>query len=1057
MPMMLKHSTKSVLRSPLKSILFVLLLSAAILFVSLGSSMLYSADRMLQQADEQFTTVISLKYGGLHDERGAWADEAFQETIADLDIQALLDHPAVLAMDTEREIFAYAGDDTDIVQKASPFAYINIFTFSPRYFADDETWVVMSHDSLFGDEVGELILVKVNPLTKDGELIPEFIPGHEYLGAALITYVNNTRVATFIKASDLTNHTLGVLDSAPEVIDITDSPDYFDSEYGDMWDLLIQSIRIIDESFSVTVSSYLPIMAAFHQNQTWLTDGAFEINEGTAETVDQDVCYISDRVASLLGLEVGDSWPLKFHYTDQGDPAFSYWEEDSFNYEADIRIAGIFNEVPGLSFTVYMPYPSWVEKAPDNYEFMRVQIDNKEVEPYLAHIDGYLSEIVEVTVEDQGYANAIKPIHTLKNQAITLTSISAVAGIAVSILFSYLFISRQRETAQIMMMMGTGRPKTVSYLLYGILLVALIATIVGTLVAGAFDIRMTETVWQALQDAPGLDERYSERALGIPTTFVPEISTAGWVRWGSAAVLIVIILIITIIFALTTLRKPKRKKIKEFKAPKLHASKKMAFTNMPTVSLRFALRSIRRNFLRSLIVPVTAFLLAVFIMMLGLITHQQELNAETVYDDVPTTAYMTTFLGYSREVPLQLQANIFSLLDPDYSARSAWTMTRDPLPENALMVIREDLTEDSDYFEDVMLTAKMHYTLMGLSTDAEGHTYNLPRRPDVPYHSNRFGYDWFEDKVSQMPTIYFIDSFGGVPEFSDSLLNSTVWLEGYSNDSLKELDYFIVLPDRMAEENGINLGDTVRIAAYLTIPDHGVLMEAYDFLVAGTYYQGSRPPVAYAPWGLITDMPIAYDWVYAELDSPDAEIPDEDRMSNEYLADNVNSATFLLKNTQELSDFRDYLEENDYSQIGTINRNRLAVVIEDKALMDAIESIDQHLAFMNIIRPVMFGLSTVIGFILSYLLTRNRLHEFAVMRSLGTKRFHVYSAFFLEQLILFLLGVIPVLIALVLHPAWIAYFGWSLIVFIVLYALGITIAIYLMSRAKILDILFVKE
>ncbi len=168
-------------------------------------------------------------------------------------------------------------------------------------------------------------------------------------------------------------------------------------------------------------------------------------------------------------------------------------------------------------------------------------------------------------MEDQGYTNAIKPIETLKSQAITLTTISAVAGVAVSVLFSYLFISRQRETAQIMMMMGTGRPKTVSYLLYGILLVALIATIVGSLIAGAFDVRVTDTVWQALQDAPGLDERYSERALGIPTTFVPEIATAAWVRWSSAGALILIILIITIIFALTTLRKPKRKKIKEFK------------------------------------------------------------------------------------------------------------------------------------------------------------------------------------------------------------------------------------------------------------------------------------------------------------------------------------------------------------------------------------------------------------------------------------------------------------------------------------------------------------
>jgi len=1057
MPMMLKHSTRSIFRSPIKSTLFVLLLSAAILFVSLGSSMLYSANRMLQQADEQFDTAISLKYGGLHNENGAWADEAFQETLEQLDIAGLVNHPAVLAVDTEREIFAYAGDDTNIIQRDSPFAYVNIFTFSPRFIDDDGTWIVMSNESIFGDEVGDLILVKVNPLTKDGVLIDDFEPGHKYLGAALITYINNTRVATFIKASELTNHSLGVLDSAPEVIEITDRPDYFESEEGAMWDLLIQSIDIIDQSFSVTVSSYLPIMAAFHQNQTWLTDGEFEINEGTVQTVDQDVCYISDRIAPLLGLEVGDTWSLKFHYTDEGNPAFSYWEEDGFIYETDIRIAGIFNEVPGLSFTVYMPFPVWVEKEPDNYDFLRVQIDNKQVDSYLSHIEGYLPEIIEVTVEDQGYASAIKPIQTMQEQAITLTSISAVAGIAVSILFSYLFISRQRETAHIMMMMGTGRPKTLSYLLYGLLLVAIIATIMGTLIAGAFDVQVTETVWQALQDAPGQDERYSERALGIPTTFVPEIATAVWVRWLSAGVLVLIILVITISFALATLRKPKRKKIKEFKAPKLHVGKVMAFANIPTVSLRFALRSIRRNFLRSLIVPVTAFLLATFIVAIGLITHQQELDAVTVYDDVPTTAYMTTFLGYSREVPLQLQASIFNLLDPEYHAKGTWRMLRYPISGEELLAIRDTLTEDNSYFDEVMLTAKMHYTLMGVAADTEGHTYYMPSRPDVPYHSNRFGYDWFEDKVSQMPLIYFIDSFAGVPEFSDSLLTNTVWLEGYDNDSLKNLEYFVVLPDRYAEENSIDLGDTVRIAVYKTIPDNGVLMEAYDFVVAGTYYQGSRPPVIYTPWALITDIPIIYDYLYEELEIYDGDIPDGAGLSNEYLADSVNSATFLLADTQNLSGFRDYLEKRDYSKIGSIDRNRLAIVIEDKALMDAIESIEQHLAFMNIIRPIMLALSTVIGFILSYLLTRNRLHEFAVMRSLGTKRLQVYSAFFLEQLLLFLLGVAPILILLILNPAWLAYFGWNLVGFILLYALGIMIAIYLMSRAKILDILFTKE
>ena len=1057
MPMMLKHSTHSVLRSPVKSVLFILLLSAAILFVSLGSSMLYSADRMLQQADEQFNTVVSLKYGGLHDERGAWADEAFQESMAELDLDALVSHPAVLAVDTEREIFAYAGDDTDIIQRDSPFASINIFSFTPRYIDDDGAWTVMSHDSFFGDEVGELILVKINPLTMEGAEIEELQSEHTYLGAAAVTYVNNARVATFISPSQLTQHTLGLLDNAAELTDITDRPDFYDSEEWTAWQSLIHTINIIDQSFSVTTASYLPIMAPFHLNQTWLTEGQFEANPGALQTTDQDVVYISDRVAALMDLQVGDTWPLKFHYAPSGNPAYSYWEGEGFVYEADMRIAGIFNEVPGLAFTVYLPFPNWVDKAPDSYDFLRIQIDNKEVEPYLDYINGYLPDIIEAKVEDQGYAAAIQPILTLKNQAIILTVISAVAGIAVSILFSYLFISRQRETAQIMMMMGTGRPKTIAYLLYGILLVAILATIVGTLVAGAFDVRMTQTVWQSLQGAPVQDERYSERALGIPTTFIPEIATAGWVRWSSAAVLVFIILIITIIFALTTLRKPKRRKIKDFKTPKLHVGKGMAFANMPTVSLRFALRSIRRNFWRSLIVPITAFFLAAFIVAIGLATHQQEIDAENVYDEVPTTAYMTTFLGYTRELPLHLQADVLNFLDPDFSSRGTRQMLRDAMTGEDLRNLKDLMTEDNPYIAKTLLTAKMHYVLMGISEDAEGHAYTLPRRPEVPRHSNRFGYDWFEDKVRQMPYLYFIDSFAALPEFNDTLLDGVIWLDGYDDDSLAEVQYIAILPDRYAEENGIALGDTVRLAAYLNLQNVGIVMEAYDFQVVGTYHQGSRTPVIYVPWSLITDITIAPDSVYATLESPDAEIPEDERITNEYLANFINSASFLLADTRDLNEFRDELEERDYSQVGSISRNRLAIVIEDEALMDAIESIQQHIAVMNIIRPIMLALSTVIGFILSYLLTRNRLHEFAVMRSLGTKRLQVYSAFFLEQLILFLLGIVPVLIGLILRPDWAAYFGMSLVWFVLLYALGIMIAIYLMGRSKVLDILFTKE
>ncbi|NLB71649.1 MAG: hypothetical protein GX797_06565, partial [Chloroflexi bacterium] len=55
--MIFKHSFNSIIRSPGKTLLFLILLTASIVFVNLGSSMNYSANRMLDQANEHFDTV----------------------------------------------------------------------------------------------------------------------------------------------------------------------------------------------------------------------------------------------------------------------------------------------------------------------------------------------------------------------------------------------------------------------------------------------------------------------------------------------------------------------------------------------------------------------------------------------------------------------------------------------------------------------------------------------------------------------------------------------------------------------------------------------------------------------------------------------------------------------------------------------------------------------------------------------------------------------------------------------------------------------------------------
>ena len=84
---------------------------------------------------------------------------------------------------------------------------------------------------------------------------------------------------------------------------------------------------------------------------------------------------------------------------------------------------------------------------------------------------------------------------------------------------------------------------------------------------------------------------------------------------------------------------------------------------MPGLSLRFASRSIKRNFLNSLIVPFAVALLGAFILIIGVSAAEQDEAAETIYDRLPTTAYMTTILGQNRQIPLRFQTDIWRLLD----------------------------------------------------------------------------------------------------------------------------------------------------------------------------------------------------------------------------------------------------------------------------------------------------------------------------------------------------------------------------------------------------------
>ena len=1058
--MILKHSFKSIIRSPGKTLLFLLLLTASIVFVNLGSSMNYSANRMLSQANEHFNTVIALKYGDLHNPDGAWADENFQNNYAQIDFTALSDHPAVIEVNHERSIFAFAGDDIKVWQTNSPVKDYVILTLRLQAVQDDGTWTALTYETIYGRRVSGTVFLRVNPYTITGESISaQLQPERTFLMVALAQVApSNGLTLTAIKPALMVQNPSETLAGFAELTDITDQADYFNTPGGKAWLDLADTLETIDKSFQVTASSDIASMIPFHMKQTWLTEGSFQ-NE-------DDTCYISERLAGVLGLGVGDNWQLAYHYDPAGEDAFTYSPEEGFDHEADCQIAGIFHIIPDMDYKILIPYPDWLQKAPDSYDFLRVHVKNEQAEDYLTYIDSLLPPMVEVQVEDQGYSNAVVPILKLRERSRYMTIASAAAGVAVICLFAYLFILRQRETADVMMKLGTGRGRTIAYLIFGIMIIALLSGLLGTFIAGKVDSRLTTTVWESLQGGIMQDLRYSERALGMQLEFTPQLVTAAWVRYATTGTVIALVFAITLIASLITLKKPKRQKAKTIVAPKKASGKAMSFAWIPGLSLRFASRSIKNNFFRSLIVPVAVTLLAVFILVIAISASEQEQAAEAIYDEVPTTAYLTTALGRHRQFPTNLQSDIFHMLDGEWEGRQTWLMFEYPSTGEMVRDAREELEKQNTVIEEFLLTRYMHYEYFGLVEHADGSpgTPDLPEKPKLEQNKSaiaeEIGFNWLQEQVKRMPVLAFTDSVIRTSEALKFRESQVEWLEGFSDEVFLKPEFMVVLPDRFMNEEGLELGDVIRLGVYLADDNFGVMAEGIDFKIVGSYFQGSRSPVFYVPWNLLLEIVMGSDrYMMAALYTGDSEVEMLPRpgLPNEYLADSVDSATIVPNDPRNLDGLRDYLEESGYSQVGIIRSNRLAVVIEDKALADGLLSIQQHLSFLNFIIPIMLLLSGVIAFILSYLLTRNRLPEFAVMRSLGARKIQVYLAFFLEQLFLLLIGILPIAVALLVRPEWLPAVQQNLLLFIGIYTFGIVIAIGLMGRSKVLDILFTKE
>lgn len=1038
--MILKHSLKSIIRTPKKSLLFLFLLIVLTIFLNLGAGMYESACNMKRDADKLFTSIVELNYLGDPENNEVSFYKNMNSELADFDFAGLQNRPEVKMVDRENSVWGYINDEVPKRIDSALYGYgiIKIGNIIPY---SDELCMGVVNEILFGDQIRKEAYIMISKVDEFGvPLSIEYDQAHEYL---IVGKVARGRTPTLIVSPGVS----GIVDNIPAVIDLTEEPDYLETKEGERILELQKSMTIVDSSFKITAVSGLEASEPYYYHEIQITDGRLFLPSEYSDGYN-DVLLISEYMAEAYHVKAGDTLHLKLHYEKDGLGYTDFLTNSEFAHEAEYKIAGIFQTKKANKYIIYMPASGWIQQDMHSTVLARYIVNNGTGENFIEKNSDLLLENMTFSLFDQGYAESVKPILALKNSAFLIIVLSSLSGIAILALFAYLFVIKQKDTLKIMLSLGTGKRKSLQYILYGATALILGASALGAMISSVFMNRITTAVFDTMKDTFGSDIRYSERKIGLQVEFEPQIRISSWLPFLVVIILAAVGIIFLYSFASSVLQESKldyfKKEIKKVKLsiPKKREEARMLFGHIRPIAFKFALISLSRSPGRSVIIPCISLILSAFIVFLGLFSNLQQEKLKTVYDEIPVNAYLTSYKNETRVIGgLDLTGDVY----PIVRLGTVWepgASIPNPMEE------RYQYIEDSQYIDQMYLYTAIHYEYTGITVKKDGkEDTTLSELPVVRKHNNAFGYDWFLDQMSRMPKLAYADDIRYTPEYFDNAGPEVQYLEGYSAEDLLQKGAVGLISDSFAKENGIENGDTIRITGWVENWETAFCC-VIDFKVIGIYDAKWQTKTIYLPYMSGYNHRFYLDSAY--LDPQNSLWPD-------YIPRNVKSVTFTLENTQQPSEFRDYLENAGYSQVGEMNRNRKVIVIQDRNLTETVQNLKNHIRLINNLKPILLLLFGLIGFAVSFLLIRHRVGELAIMRSMGAKKRQVFCSFFLEQLLLFFLGLLPVIGYTAMNSADFMLYGTSLLYFIMSYLIGTAIALLILNKANIPDILFSKD
>jgi len=975
------------LRTPLKTFLFVLLITAVTAFLYLGINTWAASTAMLRDWDSNCTTIITLEYLEDYGSNKGSKSEAMIADIEGIDFEAIAANENVLLWQPSDVSLGIAPGFNSNAQDDYSEACVFIVT-GIRKYAEDSPYIGKLVESLYSFrsyEPGRIVFIENYP----GEY--GFFPEPN---ATYVIHAKNIRLNANGMSIQLTPFYSWIAEQAG--IDCASISPFYQIESAEalhadednVYHTIAQYYNTINNALTICRVRKLDDLVEFNQNYLQLVSGRLFTRQETEQG--EKVCVISETLANNRGLNVGDEFTVLL---SEDENTATYKWGDKMSREENFTIVGIVNYHPDYSLNVYTPYKSESARPVRYmYDLGQVTIKNGTVDVFLSQIKPLLPERIFISVYDQGYQVTADALKVIKSAAIALTIIAFLVTLTVLAFFAYLFADTQRDSVEIMRCFGMKKGEVRLYLMVGTSLIALIAVTLGILLGMGYADELVETAYKFVSELQAVDMRFSDGFKGIIKDFTPAVTLSYTLASMVGAGVFLISLALCLYFAEKTVSG--RLIAVRARARVRHSPRRSSVAL--SGALRHAMLLIRRSGVRSLLTPILCAAALLFVSYLQATLASYDAARESLYENTELIGYCAQMNGkYSDKLSIQnkLAKELISL----------------------------------DHISDAGYVYTLNYVYLGTPVHADG---SVGAVKAVPMPKNHFELEILNDILISQPNIVFTDSARNAPEFYFNEFHGD-FMSGWDETRFSSREWEklpCLISSQFMNEHNINYGDTIRVYVKNYITEFPLFIDI-DMQVVGSFTRVANQNNIYCPLPLGALDPEHsslnelgdehrsvstgkyYSYVSELIDISDDGNADKltQQQKVDVMLDNkyVSALTFKIRNPRYLGEVKDTLEKVGFSSPKIPNDIRICVVIEDAQFNNTLSSIAQSSKYLEILYPVLITLICILGLIIGFLSTNSRREDIALMRGMGTHKLRILATIFGEQFILLLLGLLP--------------------------------------------------